>query len=81
MVEDFLAISIVGASLSVLVQLIKNSFGTTGNKAKLLTIALALIVGAGYVWLRSTPYFETVLVILGTASAVYAILLRGSETE
>lgn len=78
-IGDVLGIAIVGAILSVVVQIIKDNFGSSGNTTRLLTIFLALFVGGGYVWLRSTPFFETTLLVLGTASAVYALLIRQLE--
>jgi hypothetical protein len=75
-INDFMGIAIVGAALSVVIQAIKNRFGTESGETKALTIALSLVVGAAYVGIRSTPYFETVILVLGSASAVYAILMR-----
>jgi len=75
-ITDFLAIAVVGAILSVVVQIIKGSFGTESNTTKLITIALALIVGGLYVWIRSTPYFETAILVLTSASAVYALVMK-----
>lgn len=75
-IGDFLAIMVVGAILSVVIEMIKGRFGQGSNATKLLTIALALVVGGGYVWLRSTPYFETAVLILTSASAVYALLIK-----
>lgn len=75
-VNDFIGIAIVGAALSVVIQGIKNRFGTESGETKALTIFLALIVGAAYVAIRSTSYFETVILVLSSASAVYAFLMR-----
>jgi hypothetical protein len=75
-ITDFLAIAVVGAILSVVVQIIKQAFGTESNTTKLITIALALIVGGLYVWIRSTPYFETAILVLTSASAVYALVMK-----
>lgn len=75
-IADFVGITIIGAILSIVVQIIKTQFGTESNTTKLLTLGLALIIGGGYVWLRSTSYFETVIIVLGSASAVYAFLLK-----
>lgn len=75
-IGDFLGIAVVGALLSVFVQVIKTKFGTSGNSTKLLTIALALVIGGAYVWLRSTPYFETAILVLTTSSAVYALVMK-----
>lgn len=79
--EDFLSITIVGALLSIVIQSVKLKFGTAGNMTKVVTVVLALVVGAGFVWLRSTPYLETVMVILGTSSVVYAFILRDFHNE
>ncbi len=75
-ITDFLAIAVVGAILSVVVQIIKNAFGTESNTTKLITIALALVIGGLYVWIRSTPYFETAILVLTSASAVYALVMK-----
>lgn len=75
-ITDFLAIAVVGAFLSLVVQVIKEAFGTESNTTKLITIGLALVVGGVYVWLRSTPYFETALLVLTTSSAVYALVIK-----
>lgn len=67
---------VVGAILSVVIDVIKARYETESNTTKLLTIVLAIVVGGGYVWLRSTPWFETTIMVLTTASAVYALLLK-----
>lgn len=76
MIEDFLAISIVGALLSFAIDGIKNKFGTTGIWTKAFTIILAIIVGTGFVLLRQTAWWETILVTLGASSTVYALFLK-----
>lgn len=75
-ITEFIAIAVVGAILSVIVQIIKEAFGTESNTTKLITISLALVVGGLYVWIRSTPYFETALLVLTSASAVYALVIK-----
>lgn len=75
-VTEFIAIAVVGAILSVIVQIIKEVFGTESSSTKLITIALALLVGGLYVWVRSTPYFETAMLVLTSASAVYALVIK-----
>lgn len=72
-ITELLAIGVVGAFLSLTVDVIKDAWGPTSTQTKGLTILLSLLVGAGYVWIRSTPYFETALLILTSASAVYAL--------
>lgn len=74
--EEFLGLAIVSAVTSLLIKTIKDYFGTKGKVTKALTIGIALVIGGGYVWLRSTPYFETVLSVLTGASTVYAFFMK-----
>lgn len=75
-ITDFTAIAVVGALLSVAIQFIKAKYGTTSGATKGLTIGLSIAVGGLYVFDQSTPYFETVVLVLSSASAVYALLLK-----
>ncbi|MFG6605292.1 hypothetical protein ACGYLM_01595 [Sulfitobacter sp. 1A10445] len=75
-ITDFTAIAVVGALLSVAIQFIKAKYGTTSVEAKLLTLALSIGFGGLYVLVQNTPYFETVILVLSSASAVYALLLK-----
>lgn len=75
-ITDFLAIGVVGAIATGAIQLLKKRFGTDGIMTKFLTVAVALVLGSVYVWLRSSPYFETVLIVLGSSSTVYALLVK-----
>lgn len=78
-ITEFIAIAVVGAFLSIVIEIIKNKWGTSSNVTKLLTLGLALVVAGAYVWVRSTPYFETVLLVLTCASTVYAFFLKPSQ--
>lgn len=75
-IDEFLGIGIVGALLSVAFELIKGKYPSSPNKSKGLIILLSLIVGGLYVWVRETPYFPTVLGVLGGASAVYSLFFN-----
>lgn len=75
-INAFLGIAIVGVALSGVVQLMKLKFGTSGWQTKALTVVLALVVAGGYVWIKETPYFETVILVLTTTSAVYAFMKK-----
>ena len=74
--QEFLTIGIVGAVLSGIVAMAKSRFGVNGYQAKILTVVLSLLVGGGYVWIRSTPFFETFILVLTSASTVYAMLRK-----
>lgn len=80
-VQNFLSIAAVGVALSLIVEMIKAKFGMVSAITKLLTLILATIFAGAYVFLRQTPYFETVITVLGTASIVYGFLFKSSNTS
>lgn len=75
-ITDFTAIAVVGAVMSLLIKMIKARYGTTSNATKALTLGLAIAFGGVYVLINSTPYIETVGLVLSTASAVYAFFIK-----
>jgi len=75
-VNDFVAITIVGAGLSLAIEWLKGKYGTNGKALKTIVILMALLLGGVYVWLRQTSYFQTIIVVLGAASMFYAFLLK-----
>jgi len=80
-INDFLGIMIVGVALTFVIQLIKNAFGTSSLKTKGLTILLSIVIGLLYYWVRTTQWYETILGVLGAASATWALLInKGSDT-
>lgn len=76
MINDFLGIAVVGAGLSLVIDAIKVKLGTTSGATKALTLVLAVIVGALYTFLQSTPYWQSILGVLAAASTVYAFFLK-----
>ncbi len=80
-INEFLGIAIVGAILSLIVKLIKEKFGTSGNATKLLTILLAIIVGGAYYFLVKTTWWETIIGILVAATTVYSFILKDTPLE
>lgn len=79
-INDFLGIAIIGVALSLIVQAIKNVFGTSSLKTKGLTILLSIIVGAGYYFVRQTAWYEPILGILSAASTTWALLFNNGST-
>lgn len=67
---------IVGVAISALIQIIRQKAGVGSNVAKLLTVALCLIVGAIVYWLAHSAYLQTVLYILGAASTAYGLFIK-----
>lgn len=75
--SDFLGISIIGVGASLLVQFIKNQFGTQSTTTKLILVFIALVTGAGYYVLQlNQDFYQIVIQILGIASIVYAFIIK-----
>ena len=77
-VSDFLTIGIVGVLLSAVFQGIKQYLPTSSVGNKVAVAVAALLVAGIYVWLRQTVYWETVVLVLGVASAVYANFFKSN---
>lgn len=75
-INNFLAIMIVGALLSAMVQYIQAWLVIDSPQTKVVTIILSIILASIYVWVQSTPWFNTLVLILGTASTIYAFFLK-----
>jgi len=75
-IETFLQISIVGAFLSAVIEVIKNKYGTTSYATKILTIILSIALGAALYFLNGTAIWMSVVGVLAAASTVYAFLLK-----
>lgn len=70
---------IVGAFVSLLVQWLKNHFGTSQYKTLCVLMFLSVLGAAMYTYLVSVGYWQTVANILVLASAFYAIVLQRFE--
>lgn len=77
-INEFLGIAIVGAALSLIIEMVTANVKNP-SVTKLVTIMLSVFVAGLYVWIRSTPYFQTVVVVLGSASIVYGFFLNKKE--
>lgn len=73
---EILEIAIVGTILSGAIQIIKNTYGTSGATTKALTVGLAVAFGAAVYFLSGTELWTSILGVLGTASTVYAFLIK-----
>jgi hypothetical protein len=73
---DFIGIAIVGAALSLAIEIVKEKFGTASFGTKIITLGLSLVVGAAYWFLRETPFWQTIVGVLAAASTVYAFVLK-----
>lgn len=78
-INDFLAVGIVGTFLSFAIQYIQAKYGTNSNTTKFIAILGSLLVGTVYVLIRDTSFFPTVLLILGSASTIFAMFFNGTS--
>lgn len=74
-IQNFLAIAVVGVFLSLIIEIITKKISNP-PVTKLVTIMLAILVAGVYVWVKDTSYFQTVVLVLGTASTVYGFFLN-----
>lgn len=74
-INEFLGIAVVGALLSLVIEVVTLKISNP-LVTKFITLVLAVAVAGAYVWVQSTPYFQTVVVVLGTASIVYGFFLN-----
>jgi dolichol kinase len=72
-----LSFGVVGALSSALINVFKENLSK--NKAKLLTIGFSLVVGLIGSWLFNSEYADAVVMVLGSASAVYGLILRDEK--
>ena len=75
-VQIFLEIGIVGATLSFVIEFIKNKYGTESSTTKGLTLALAIVLGAGIYFLSGTAIWVSIVGVLAAASTIYAFFLK-----
>lgn len=73
---DIGSLLIVGAIVSAVVEGIKWISDGKGNLAIVYTIAISLVAGAFYQIFKDTSYWESVLGILASASAVYGLVIK-----
>lgn len=76
-VENFLAIGIVGTALSFAIQLLQAKFGVEGTTTKVIAIAGSLVLGTGVYFLSALPIWATITGVLAAASTVYALVFSG----
>jgi len=77
--QEFLSIGVIGATLAVVIQFIKTRFGLDSITTKLVTLGLAIVLGAVYFFLSQTEIWQTILGVLASASTVWAFFLKSSE--
>lgn len=72
-------IAIVGVVASLLVQWLKNKFGTGSYTTLGILAAMSLLGAAVYTYLVAAGYWESVLAVLMTASTFYSLIIARFE--
>lgn len=67
---------LVGAVLSIVVEIAKKFFGTTRIGTLVFFLTLSFLVSGAYIYLNDTPYFDTLIKIAGTAALVYGVVIK-----
>jgi len=70
---------IIGAAVSLLVQYLKNRFGTENAITLTIVIALSIIAGTAYYLIKGTSLYAPILNILAFAGAVYTYIFKRLE--
>ena len=77
--SDFLLLPIVAAVVSTVVQVIKNSVGTSRTWTIITVVALSIAAGFLYSSFRDTAVWQTALQITVYANAVYGFVISYFE--
>lgn len=77
-IAEFASIGIVGAVVSLIVEIIKDKAGTNSNETRLLTVVFAIVAGT-ILWAvqHNAVLWQNILAILATATTVYALIVKG----
>lgn len=76
-VQSFLAIGIVGAALSLVIQWLQSRWGVEGSATKALCILGSVVLGTIIYFVSQLPIWATILGVLSAASTVYAMVFSG----
>jgi len=71
--DNFLAIGIIGALISIIFEWGKKKWGVESHESKLFIITISMLVGAVYYWASSLPIWQSVLGVLAASSTMYAM--------
>ena len=75
-IVNFLGIGVVGVIVSLAVNFIKNKFGVSSGKTKLITLGLCIAGGTAFYFLSKMAIWETIVGVLLTATAFWAFILK-----
>lgn len=75
-VADLASLAIVGAVVSVVVQIVKSTVGTSRTQTVAVVVGLSLLAGAGYYQFNNTALWDASIQILLYANFVYGFLIK-----
>jgi len=82
---DITSFIVIGALVSVVVQIIKNKFGTNSTGTLASVLIISIVSGAAYFYIvNHTSLLQPIIQILAFAGAVYTFIIKrfqGSEKE
>lgn len=76
---DILSFTVVGAIVSVIVQVLKNKYGTNTQGTLTAVIVISIVAGVGYYFIKQTSFLPAVIQILAFAGAIYTYILKRFE--
>lgn len=76
---DIISLTVVGAIVSVIVQFLKNKYGTNTFGTLTAVIVISIVAGVGYYFIKETAFLPAVIQILAFAGAVYTYILQRFE--
>jgi len=76
---DILSFTVIGAVVSVIVQFLKNKYGTNTQGTLLAVIVISIVAGTGYFLVKETSLWQPILQILAFAGAIYTYILKRFE--
>lgn len=71
-----LEISIIGVVASLIMEGVKKIGDITPFGAKVSIVAISIVLGGGYYFLKDTNAWESILGVLASASTFYAFFLK-----
>jgi len=81
MTTDFTSLVIVGAIVSLLIQFIKNTVGTSEYGTLAMVVVISLLGAWAYMALADTKYWDTFLKVLLGAGGIYSLLIQRFESK
>ena len=76
---DILSFTVIGAVVSVIVQFLKNKYGTNTQETLTTVIVISIVAGVGYYFIKQTEFLPVVIQILAFAGAIYTYILKRFE--